>query len=122
MNALLEKAFAEIARLPEPAQETIASLIVDAIEADREWDGRFAKSQDQLGELVRRARSEAAQGDVLAAPPHPSQETRLRRRRPAGPRRGGAAPGIGRLSRRALRRRAASWFKASTPTEKAIAA
>jgi hypothetical protein len=74
MNALLEKAFAEIARLPEPAQETIASLILDEIEAERKWDGRFAKSQDQLGELVRRARSEAAQGDVLAASP---RRTRL---------------------------------------------
>ena len=33
MNALLEKAFAEIVRLPELAQETIASVILDEIEA-----------------------------------------------------------------------------------------
>jgi hypothetical protein len=64
MNALLEKAFAEIARLPEPAQETIASLILDEIQAERGWDERFANSQDQLGELVRLARGEAARGDV----------------------------------------------------------
>jgi hypothetical protein len=69
MNALLEKAFAAVAQLPETAQETIASLILDEIAAEHSWDERFAKSQDQLGELVRRARAEAAIGDVLPYDP-----------------------------------------------------
>jgi hypothetical protein len=69
MNALLEKAFAAVAQLPESAQESIASLILDELEADRGWDERFANSQDQLGELVRRAREEAARGEVIPCDP-----------------------------------------------------
>jgi hypothetical protein len=65
---LLEKAFAAVA-LPESAQESIASLILDELEADRGWDERFANSQDQLGELVRRAREEAARGEVIPCDP-----------------------------------------------------
>ena len=65
MNALLEKALQRVAALPEDAQETIASLILEEIEAERGWAARFAASQDQLGELVRRAQAEVAeQGDL----------------------------------------------------------
>jgi len=35
MNALLEKALAEVARLPEEEQEVIATLILDEIAAER---------------------------------------------------------------------------------------
>ena len=35
MNARLQKAFAELARLPEAEQDSIASLILDEIEAER---------------------------------------------------------------------------------------
>jgi hypothetical protein len=69
MNALLEKAFAAVARLPETEQETIANLILEEIEAERGWEERFAQSQDQMGELVRRARAEAALGDVHSCDP-----------------------------------------------------
>lgn len=69
MNALLEKAFAVASRLSEAQQETIASLVLEEIEAERAWDERFACTQDQLGELVRRAKSEAAQGGVLPFDP-----------------------------------------------------
>ncbi len=69
MNALLEKAIAEVARLPEADQEVIASLILDEINAERDWDERLAATQDQLGELVRLARSEVARGDVLPCDP-----------------------------------------------------
>jgi hypothetical protein len=69
MNALLKKAFAAVTQLPESAQESIASLILDEIEAERGWDERFANSQDQLGELVRLAREEAGRGEVLPYDP-----------------------------------------------------
>ena len=69
MNALLEKALAEVARLPEEEQEVIATLILDEIAAERGWDERFAKTQDQLGALVRSARAEAERGDVLPSNP-----------------------------------------------------
>jgi hypothetical protein len=69
MNALLEKVLAEVARLPEEEQEVIATLILDEIAAERGWDERFAKTQDQLGALVRPARSEVAWGDVVSGDP-----------------------------------------------------
>ena len=69
MNALLEKALAEVARLPEEEQEVIATLILDEIAAERGWDERFAKTHDQLGALVRSARAEVARGDVVSGDP-----------------------------------------------------
>ena len=69
MNALLDKALAEVARLPEEEQETIAALILEGIAAERGWDERFAKTQDQLGALARSARAEAARGDVVSGDP-----------------------------------------------------
>jgi len=69
MNALLEKAIAELARLPESDQEAIASLILGEINSEREWDERLAATQDQLGELVRLARAEVARGDVSPCDP-----------------------------------------------------
>jgi hypothetical protein len=69
MNALLEKALAEVARLPEAEQEAIATLILDDIAAERGWDERFAHTRDQLGSLVRSARAEVARGDVLSGDP-----------------------------------------------------
>jgi len=64
MNALLKGAIAEVERLPEAEQETIANLILAEIKDERGWDQRFASSQDQLGELVRRARAEVSEGAV----------------------------------------------------------
>jgi hypothetical protein len=69
MNALLEKALAEVAQLPEAEQEAIATLILDEIAAERDWDERFAKTQDQLGALVQSAHVEVARGDVVIGDP-----------------------------------------------------
>jgi hypothetical protein len=69
MNALLEKALQEVARLPEAEQEAIAALILDEIAAERGWDERFARTQDQLGSLVRSARAEVSRGDVVSGDP-----------------------------------------------------
>jgi aspartate/glutamate racemase len=69
MNKMLERAFAEAARLPDAEQQTIASLIFEEVANEREWTKRFATTQDQLGELVRRARDEVARGDVFPYDP-----------------------------------------------------
>jgi hypothetical protein len=69
MNALLEKALAEVARLPEEEQEVIATLILDEIAAERGWRERFAKTQDQLGDFVRSARAEVARGNAVSCDP-----------------------------------------------------
>ena len=74
MNVLLEKAIAEVTRLPEAAQEAIASLILDEIRAEGDWDERLARTQDQLGELVRTARAEASRGDVHPFDPSDRQK------------------------------------------------
>ena len=58
-----------MARLPEEEQEVIATLILDEIAAERGWDERFAKTQDKLGALVRAARAEVAQGEVISGDP-----------------------------------------------------
>ena len=69
MNALLAKALAEVARLPEATQEAIASLILDEIDSEHGWYERFAKSQDQLGQLVSSARAEVDRGEVFPFDP-----------------------------------------------------
>jgi hypothetical protein len=69
MNALLSKAIAEVETLPEEAQESIAAMILEEIEAERAWDDRFATSQKQLSELVRRARAEVAEEGALPFDP-----------------------------------------------------
>ncbi|HEY5105154.1 MAG TPA: hypothetical protein VII73_00110 [Caulobacteraceae bacterium] len=69
MNALLRQAFKRVTGLPEAQQEEIASLILVEIEAEQGWDQRFGASQDQLGELVRRARAEVADEGSLTYDP-----------------------------------------------------
>jgi hypothetical protein len=39
------------------------------IAAERGWDERFAKTQDQLGVLVRAARAEVARGEAVSRDP-----------------------------------------------------
>jgi len=64
MNKMLERAIAEVARLPEDEQETIACLIMEEVEADRGWDERFAKSESKLAEMARRAKAQHARGET----------------------------------------------------------
>jgi hypothetical protein len=69
MNALLEKALAEVARLPEAEQEAIAAIILEEIASEQAWDERFAKTQDQIGALVRSAKEDVERGDVILGDP-----------------------------------------------------
>ena len=71
MNKTLERAIAAVARLPDDAQETIACLILEEMEAERGWEERFARSEDKLAVLARRARAQHASGETteLAFPP-----------------------------------------------------
>jgi hypothetical protein len=72
MTQLLEQAIDEARKLPAPAQDAIAALILDQIADDRAWDEAFARSQDQLAQLAAKARADIAAGRVR----------RLRQRRP----------------------------------------
>ena len=69
MNEMLRRAIDELAKLPDNEQEAYASQLLEELEAERGWEERFAKSQDMLGEMARRAREDVARGDVLPYDP-----------------------------------------------------
>ena len=61
---LLEKAFAEAAKLSAREQDALAALLMDEIAADKEWDEAFARSQDALAELADAALAEHKKGET----------------------------------------------------------
>jgi hypothetical protein len=69
MDKMLERALAEINKLLEEEQEAIACVIIDEIEAEKAWEERFARSQDRLAELARRAGERIADGSTLPFDP-----------------------------------------------------
>lgn len=58
MTALLEKAFAEAAKLPDTEQNELARRILAELESERRWDVLFEQSQDLLAELAEQALTE----------------------------------------------------------------
>ena len=64
MTQLLEKALAQVSRLPDPDQDAIAALILEELADDRQWDEAFARSQEQLGRLADRVRQDIRAGRV----------------------------------------------------------
>jgi hypothetical protein len=52
MTRLLEKGFETVAELPEGEQNDVAALILEALEAERRWDGIFQSSKDELTRLA----------------------------------------------------------------------
>lgn len=58
MVALLEKAFAEIAKLPDGDQEAFAQWILDELADEKKWDTAFANSLDKLDKLGAKALAE----------------------------------------------------------------
>jgi len=69
MNKILERALAAIAKLPDEQQEVIACNILEDIEAEKGWEERFAKSQDRLADLSKRAGQHIADGSALPFDP-----------------------------------------------------
>ena len=62
MTKLLEKAFAEVAKLPEPAQDRIAAHLIQELADDARWDASFAASAPQLERLAADALAEYRAG------------------------------------------------------------
>ena len=52
MTELLEKAFAEAAKLPEEEQRRLAEWLLSELGAERRWQGLFAGSSDALERLA----------------------------------------------------------------------
>lgn len=62
MTRLLEKAFSEVAKLPEPEQDALAAAILEELDAERRWDELFLRSGDVLSELAEEALAEHRAG------------------------------------------------------------
>ena len=55
MSTLLEKAIAEISRLPEDQQDRLARWLLYELASEQHWDAAFASSQGRLAELAHEA-------------------------------------------------------------------
>lgn len=58
MTELLEKAIARLKTLPTTEQDVIATLILEEITDDAQWEASFAKSPDILAKLAAAAMAE----------------------------------------------------------------
>jgi len=55
LTTLLEKAIAELSKLPESQQDTMAQWILEELEDEARWDRAFAASLPQLEKLGKKA-------------------------------------------------------------------
>jgi len=62
MTKLLEKAFAEAAKLPDDDQDALAQAVLAELASERRWDELFAASADVLSELAEEALAEQRAG------------------------------------------------------------
>ena len=58
MTKLLERAFAEAAKLPAEEQDALAAAMLSEIDSEHRWDRLFARSEDVLAELAEEALTE----------------------------------------------------------------
>ncbi|MFN8371873.1 MAG: hypothetical protein U0694_03205 [Anaerolineae bacterium] len=58
MVQLMEKALAEISKLPEKEQEAFAAWILDELRSEHQWNEAFAASADLLERLANEALAE----------------------------------------------------------------
>jgi hypothetical protein len=58
MTKLLEKAFAEAAKLSDDDQDALAKAVLEELASERRWDELFAASADVLSELAEEALTE----------------------------------------------------------------
>ena len=58
MTKLLEKAFAEAARLSPGEQDAFAAWVLEELESERKWDVAFQNSPDALAKLAAEALAE----------------------------------------------------------------
>jgi hypothetical protein len=55
MTELLEKAIAEVTKLPEAEQNALAQWILDELQSEHRWDEQFRRSQSILEQLAAEA-------------------------------------------------------------------
>ena len=59
---LLERAFAEAAKLPSHEQDALAALVMEELASEKKWDEAFSNSQYALAELAEQALAEHKAG------------------------------------------------------------
>jgi hypothetical protein len=69
MIPLLEQAVAQARALPPSEQDALASLMLEEIESDRQWDALLARSPESLRKLADRAWAEHEAGKTLPLDP-----------------------------------------------------
>ena len=66
MTTLLQRAVAEIEKLPAEDQDAIAARLLAEVDDERQWDTRFASTtDDQWDRLVAEVRRDVAAGGTL---------------------------------------------------------
>lgn len=69
MTELLQQAIDHLKGLDDDRQNAIATLIMEELEDDAEWDAAFARSQDLLADLAAEAMAEYNAGQTQALNP-----------------------------------------------------
>jgi hypothetical protein len=64
MTQLLQQAIAELHKLPESEQDTIAAFILAEIKDEDRWGALFTDSQDELAQLANKVRDDIRGGRV----------------------------------------------------------
>jgi hypothetical protein len=64
MTQLLDKAIDEISKLSVREQDAIASIILDELLDEKEWDAAFDKSQEKLSKLAEKVRTDIREGRI----------------------------------------------------------
>ena len=66
MTTLLQRAVAEVEKLPAEDQDAIAARLLAEVDDERQWDARFASTtDDQWDRLVAEVRRDVAEGGTL---------------------------------------------------------
>jgi hypothetical protein len=69
MTERLEQAIAQLKSLPTDKQDAIATLILEELEDDQQWDESFARSPDLLAKLAADAMTEYRAGKTQELDP-----------------------------------------------------
>jgi hypothetical protein len=69
MTKLLQKAFKEVSKLPEPEQDTFARWLLAELASEQRWDEAFARSEDLLSQLADEALVEHRKGKTKLLDP-----------------------------------------------------
>lgn len=78
MTEQLQRAIAEIQKLPADTQDAIAARILADLEAEQAWAAQFAATtDDQWDRMVDRVRHEIRTGDVVDLAEYDEQLKRL---------------------------------------------